>query len=546
MTRLALWIPTVVVATLIACPAAASRLVVPDQQPTIQAAIDAGADTVAVRDGLAPERLTVARSVAIEPVLGHGFLPYWTSVPTIRSLAITTQGVTLSLRGLRVLGGVTSTALVDEWIVFDGCRFDSSFTCPGSKQSAFVNYSVRNCMILGSVELDGYVQFVGNTVIGGTATLWSDGSHDIRNNYVSGASGPGLYLKLQDSEGPIEGNTIANCGEGIRVYDDGFGDVIRNNVITGCSGNGFTFESRQYTSVTFDVEDNTIENCGGAGLATGPPWMGKVLRNRISDVQGDGIALPAFSFSFVDSNTVLHAGGVGIRVGSPTLAVIGNIVGRCAGDGIVLGEGSVDAIRGNTCFANGGAGLSIASGSAPAANIGAFNAGAGIVILNGAPVLGCNDWFGNGAGAVQGGAPGATDLALDPQFCGLAANDVHLAANSPLAGAPGCGLIGALGVGCGSVGAVEGRDEPTGLRAWPVPARGAIAFDVPRVLGATHVEVFDVTGALCWRSAIPAGATHLEWDGREGAGGAAPAGVYFARVVRAGTPLGTVRLVLAR
>ena len=62
--------------------------------------------------------------------------------------------------------------------------------------------------------------------------------------------------------------------------------------------------------------------------------------------------------------------------------------------------------------------------------------------------LGCNDWFGNVAGAVSGADPGATDLALDPLFCDVTQGDVHLSALSPLLNAAGCGQIGALGQGC--------------------------------------------------------------------------------------------------
>jgi hypothetical protein len=64
--------------------------------------------------------------------------------------------------------------------------------------------------------------------------------------------------------------------------------------------------------------------------------------------------------------------------------------------------------------------------------------------------MGCNDWFGNDSGAVHGIAPSQNDLALDPRFCDVVGDDVRLAANSPLLDAPGCGLIGALGQGCGT------------------------------------------------------------------------------------------------
>jgi hypothetical protein len=45
-------------------------------------------------------------------------------------------------------------------------------------------------------------------------------------------------------------------------------------------------------------------------------------------------------------------------------------------------------------------------------------------------------------------AAGATDLAVDPGFCDVALNDVHLSAGSPLLASSGCDTIGALGRGC--------------------------------------------------------------------------------------------------
>ena len=62
--------------------------------------------------------------------------------------------------------------------------------------------------------------------------------------------------------------------------------------------------------------------------------------------------------------------------------------------------------------------------------------------------LGCNDWFGNGLGAVSGVSGHPTDLAVDPMFCNVDSADVRLSSASPLLDVPGCGAIGALGIGC--------------------------------------------------------------------------------------------------
>ena len=128
-----------------------------------------------------------------------------------------------------------------------------------------------------------------------------------------------------------------------------------------------------------------------------------------------------------------------------------NIVAHCGEGGIRFApayEGST--LRGNTCYDNGGWGFQMQGGSnAVANNIGSRNRGFGFDGRDApAATLSCNDWFENDSSAVIGVAPSPEDLAVDPRFCDVANDDVHLAANSPLLNAPGCGLIGALGEGC--------------------------------------------------------------------------------------------------
>ena len=73
----------------------------------------------------------------------------------------------------------------------------------------------------------------------------------------------------------------------------------------------------------------------------------------------------------------------------------------------------------------------------------------------------CSDLFGNDGGdwidciADQAGMNG--NFSADPLFCDPEAGDFTLRANSPCAppGATGCGLVGALPVGCGPVSVVE-------------------------------------------------------------------------------------------
>ena len=137
--------------------------------------------------------------------------------------------------------------------------------------------------------------------------------------------------------------------------------------------------------------------------------------------------------------------------------VEGNVIGRCGGDGIRSTDEPFEygwMVRNNTVYSCNGTGIVLSERlsvrpTAVSNNISYGNGGYGLTWTGSlAPNLSCNDWFANTAGDVASG-PGATDLSVDPQFCNLPEEDVHLMATSPLANAPGCGQIGALGVGVG-------------------------------------------------------------------------------------------------
>jgi hypothetical protein len=66
---------------------------------------------------------------------------------------------------------------------------------------------------------------------------------------------------------------------------------------------------------------------------------------------------------------------------------------------------------------------------------------------------GCNDYWDNPEGNLDGPAHYPTDVFVDPLFCDPEIGDWTLRVGSPCLpeGSGGCGLIGALGQGCGTV-----------------------------------------------------------------------------------------------
>ena len=555
MDRKVSWIPTLLALLLFAAPATATLVVVPGGFPTIQAAIDSGADTVDVRDSLPPERLTVSRCVTIEPAAKDGFEggAGWVSMPRIQSLELGPPSSDLSVRvrGMHFLGQVRST-LTGHLIGFEGCRFDSGFAAPTATVGLFS--SIRDCLFLGDVSIAGYAQFIGNTVLGGTLTFWADGLHDIRDNYVQGPAKEGMNLSVQDSGGSVSYNTIRGTSTGIHYLGDEGGSLTSHNEISDCSSDGIYYDLILH--IDAECDSNLIQRCGGAGIAgrvgSEGPGDARLRGNVIRHVGGSGIDLPECFVSSCD-NQIVNAGEDGINAGL-LRQLKHNVVGQCRGTGIRV-SGEIVQATGNTIYSCGGPGIDVTEAfgiiDSLFNNISAFNGGPGLH-FGGSHLdlqrLGCNDWFGNGGGPTVGISPAASDLELDPRFCSLSTGDVQLAANSPLLAAPGCGLIGALGVGCGATAAIApaDTDRPSVFQARPVPARGAVEFELPTATAASRLEVFDVIGAVRWQATIPAGATRVQWDAHDAGGRRAPPGVYFARLTRAGAPLVTVRVVLAK
>jgi len=553
-------LPTLLLLAGLTAPAIASHVVVPTDTPTIQAAIDGGTDSIAVLDGTAPERLTVARCVVIEPVTGYRpFLGPWTSSPQIRSLEILTPasypcasgGVVL--RGVRFLGKVDASSIYNGTsITFEACRFDSGFAGPaGGIQTSFAVLSVRGCLFLGDANLSGYVQFVSNTVIGGTLRVRADGVHDIRDNFVQGPAPAGMQLNLQESIGQVARNSIRGTTDGMRFTGNTSMNASQND-IADCSGNGIDFHSGGYPGFA-RCDSNSIARCGGTGIIvrsddpSALPFVG-MSGNNVRQTGLDGITI-VHGFTFpARGNVILDAGGNGFTAFVAD-SFENNVIGRSHAAGVrIVSEPAY--LVGNTIFSSGGPGIDIQnaiSGDQVTHNVSVFNGGPGLSFEGShPPQLSCNDWFGNVGGQTVGVPSNYSDISVNPRFCDLGASDVHLSATSPLLADPNCGLIGALGQGCGTTTEVPEADNEATFHVWPIPARGAVSFVIPTSTGTAKVEVFDVSGARRWESTIPAGATRVEWDRREGSGQLVAPGIYFARLRRQGVEVARARMILTK
>ena len=481
----------------------ATTLVVPDQAPTIQAALDARPDSVLVRPGTYAETLMV-----IERVTLMGLSDEPAGRPSVRGLTLHPENWgPFVVRGLRVEG-----------LTFLAGGGVSEFYFTQCDLSGGVSDNIKN-----------YNIWFSQCSIAGPLDLWADSasldSCQVTGNVINAKSHltvRGCTLQGGGVSCPRDGGCVVeNCairGGGIGIRSSGDGLNASNNVIEGCRGAAVLVDGSDAT-----ITNNVIRNCG-AGIDVSYAGGLSVVGNSVTNIVGTGLA-----------------------VGEGDAEIVGNVFAWCGANGVALGYAyrTGSRVQSNTSCFNGGSGFvstpydyeeQIWSG-----NIAYGNRGYGISSPQlGAVTFSCNDWFGNQMGNVQGMLFPSADASIEPEFCGAAAGDFHLSATSPLVEWQGCGQIGALGVGCGS--AIKGRAKARprlGLaEVTPNPGSGPVrvAFVLERA-ALIEIDVFDVLGrrvASPARGLWPAGTHQVEWNGLERSGQPAPPGVYVVRFAHPG------------
>ncbi len=184
------------------------------------------------------------------------------------------------------------------------------------------------------------------------------------------------------------------------------------------------------------------------------------------------------------------------------------------------------------------------------------------------PALNCCDVYGNyggdWVGSIQDQAELAGNISEDPMFCGSGSegSPYDISELSPCADSaqPGCGIIGAMPVGCdastGTDGSIDSEITETTLPAvtrlrgnYPNPfnPRTTIAFDMSRA-GHASVEVYDLAGRQVRRlhsGHLDAGPHEVSWNGRQADGRISAAGVYFFRL-KTESVIDTQRMMLVK
>lgn len=420
-------------------PAHSRVLVVPDDSPTVQQAIDSAPDTILVRAGSYPERLEL-RPPSFDPILlmAHPETDP-RGRPRLGALQILTDQVSAHLvfRGIHFTGQVllhTSGGIDD--LTFDHCTLDSGFVHASYDDIHDLSpFNVLGCRIGGRVvAVSGGACFRSDTIVGGGIEIGGlDGIALIEGCEFQGPGAVAIAANLLDLKGEILENRIEGFDVGIQV-PMAKGCDISNNIVRGCRERGISIRG-----------------------------SGAIVRDN--DVRGCGTGIDAYCLDgvYLRRNRVLESTGRGIQVlteyGPAVLE--GNVVGRSASDGVRVRIGTPYAgpargvITNNTSYLNAGSGFEVQEGSwefesfEVAGNIGFENGGPGLRWnAPQAATLSCNDWYGNRGGSTAGMDPGASDLMVHPNFCNVSRDSVELPADSPLLNHVPCGRIGALGLGC--------------------------------------------------------------------------------------------------
>jgi hypothetical protein len=413
-------------------PAHARTTIVPDDFPTIQAAVNnmpvrAPVETLLVRGGSYPERVLVRdRRLVIQAIAA---LDGSDRMPEIGEFYADGVNDGSAFIGLHFTGLVT--VLSSGHVLVAGCRHDRGLSGGGAA------LRITRC-VLGLENLypgddatvvSASIATLDSCTVYGPVTMWPSDSTFVFDNRFENV--PVCALRVGGRHTLVARNQVRG-GAAFQAYLE-TGDVrFEDNDIEGCRGWGIDVRSGQGARPY--LERNRIAHCGTmtSDFGINIRGSGTVRGNLVLDCRGPGIVIDQ---------------GLGAS------AIEDNVIGRCGADGILLTNPnwfftwlgpSTIAVRRNTIYACSGPGIEMSylPGSTIVNNL-VYACEPPSVSDSDPLVISHNDWFPSPG---ESGSP--TDLSVDPIFCDLSADDVRLRSDSPLLDVPGVGRIGALGKGC--------------------------------------------------------------------------------------------------
>jgi parallel beta-helix repeat protein len=140
--------------------------------------------------------------------------------------------------------------------VLDGCLISNLYLV-GDTSCIYAYASlttISNCYMGGSTWSNGIVTLLGTSSVHGAQ------NYITQNTFIS-AGGAGITCSAYTSDDIIANNIIADCLQGIYIYNS-TGHLINDNHIYGSASNGIYLVDASVNSIT----NNEIETCGKDGI----------------------------------------------------------------------------------------------------------------------------------------------------------------------------------------------------------------------------------------------------------------------------------------
>lgn len=511
---------------------------VPQDYPTIQAAVDASSpgDAVLVAPGtysdvvhqfpgdttkcvvVMKSGVTVTGSgqgsTFIDPLgRGRGFHCEGTTNVTIQNLAVRNANARIYGAGIFCKDGANATIQ------------NSTLTncLDGAVISLASTMNLTSCTFTGNLSKQGGA--VAIEIYQGTPSIATILSCTMNNNaapsggavFVRGSAITMRYCNLTGNQV----NAINGSGGGITIIESQAtirDSQVLSNHVDGIGGGMAILEGASVTLERCLLQGNYTEAdegygggiyCAGSSLSMQDCTM---ARNRVEGGFSDGGGIYALSASSMTINQC-------------TLAANECTLEPTLGGGITIVNSSPTISKSIIAFNAPGKGMHCADGSS-------------------VPVVSCSDIFGNAGGDAICGTNAGHNFSLDPQFCNLAANNFRIAMTSPCYpgnhpdGPNACqrDRIGGQDPGCNPAGLDDSAagDAAGRLISRPNPffPRTTIYFELARA-GSIRLAIYDPSGR--WvrtlvEGSYPAGKHQEVWDGRDAEGRLLPSGVYFGRL----------------
>ncbi|MCK4567954.1 MAG: right-handed parallel beta-helix repeat-containing protein, partial [Candidatus Thorarchaeota archaeon] len=172
---------------------------------------------------------------------------------------------------------------------------------------------------------------------------------NISGNYVHDCWGNGIeFLGAGMKSTIVQDNTVENIG-GAGIYSTTSSDcVVKENTLTNIDSIGIALLG---LSPNCNVTGNTISNSGSSGMIVSYPDNGFVTENIITQVVDQGIYLNGPSDSVISGNTIGDVSGDGMRVVNAEFTEISeNIIGNCTDDGFRITSGTNTSVHWNSVW----------------------------------------------------------------------------------------------------------------------------------------------------------------------------------------------------